>query len=99
MNRGIDNGKDLPSELLTVILYSLLHVSICAFFTCAKQEFYENVKKEEFKVPDSEGGGGLAETFFNPEKEGWLTKEGKVQKTSYGTMYMYLHACEIEDLK
>lgn len=27
-------------------------------------------------MPDSEGGGGLAETFFNPEKQGWLTKEG-----------------------
>ena len=38
------------------------------------QELYESVKKEQFKVPDGEKA--LAETFFNPEKQGWLTKEG-----------------------
>jgi cytohesin len=63
MNRGIDNGKDLPEDLLIA--------------------FYENVKKEEFKIPDSEGGGGLAETFFNPEKQGWLTKEGGKYKSKH----------------
>ena len=31
------------------------------------------MEKEEFKVPDGEGG--LAETFFNPERGGWLMKE------------------------
>ena len=45
------------------------------------QELYENVKKEEFKVPDGEGG--LAETFFNPEREGWLTKEGGKYKSKH----------------
>ena len=39
---------------------------------------YEDVKKEKFKVPGGAGGGGaLAETFFNPEKQGWLMKEGE----------------------
>ena len=38
------------------------------------QVLYESVKKEQFKVPDGEKA--LAETFFNPEKQGWLTKEG-----------------------
>ena len=37
--------------------------------------------KEEFKVPDGEGG--LAETFFNPEREGWLTKEGGKYKSKH----------------
>ena len=45
------------------------------------QETFESVKKEEFKVP--EGEGGLAETFFNPEREGWLTKEGGKYKSKH----------------
>jgi hypothetical protein len=45
------------------------------------QELFDNVKKEEFKVPDGEGG--LAETFFNPEREGWLTKEGGKYKSKH----------------
>lgn len=45
------------------------------------QSLYEDVKKEEFKVPDGEGG--LAETFFNPEREGWLTKEGGKYKSKH----------------
>ena len=45
------------------------------------QDLYEQVKKEEFKVPDGEGG--LAETFFNPEREGWLTKEGGRYKSKH----------------
>lgn len=42
---------------------------------------YESVKKEEFKVPGGEGD--LAETFFNPEREGWLTKEGGKYKSKH----------------
>ncbi|XP_065898377.1 cytohesin-1-like [Dysidea avara] len=60
MNRGIDNGSDLPPELLT--------------------EFFEDIRREQFKIP---GMGNLAETFFNPEKEGWLTKEGGKYKTKH----------------
>ena len=30
-----------------------------------------------------EGEGGLAETFFNPEREGWLTKEGGKYKSKH----------------
>jgi len=39
------------------------------------------VKREEFKVPGGEGN--LAETFFNPEREGWLTKEGGKYKSKH----------------
>jgi hypothetical protein len=49
--------------------------------TPALQELYESVKKEEFKIPDGEGG--LAETFFNPERGGWLTKEGGKYKSKH----------------
>ena len=39
------------------------------------------MKKEEFKIPD--GDSNLAETFFNPEREGWLTKEGGKYKSRH----------------
>ncbi len=45
------------------------------------QELFDSVKKEEFRVP--EGEGGLAETFFNPERGGWLTKEGGKYKSKH----------------
>ena len=129
MNRGLNNGGDLPPEFLTVSLTPhVLHTSaplsihVCPIVrtpfhsglssssqdTCnwykvvlltAKgvlistaisgvsksrgcvQELFENVKKEEFKIPD--GDSNLAETFFNPEREGWLTKEGGKYKSRH----------------
>ncbi|XP_065193807.1 cytohesin-1-like [Sycon ciliatum] len=60
-NRGINDGDDLPEELL--------------------RAFYEDIKKDEFKIPEDEGGSDLTHTFFNPDREGWLTKEGGKRKT------------------
>ena len=39
------------------------------------------VKREQFKVPGGEGN--LAETFFSPQREGWLTKEGGKYKSRH----------------
>ncbi|XP_070579908.1 cytohesin-1-like isoform X1 [Ptychodera flava] len=55
MNRGINDGGDLPRELL--------------------ESLYESIKKEPFKIPDDDGND-LTHTFFNPDKEGWLLKQG-----------------------
>lgn len=55
MNRGINDGGDLPPELLTSL--------------------YESIKKEPFKIPEDDGND-LMHTFFNPDKEGWLWKQG-----------------------
>lgn len=55
MNRGIDDGADLPRPLLLSI--------------------YESIKKEQFKIPEDDGND-LVHTFFNPDKEGWLWKQG-----------------------
>jgi cytohesin len=60
MNRGIDDGKDLPRDLLL--------------------ELYESIKRKAFEVPDQ---SQLAETFFNPEREGWLTKEGGKHRSKH----------------
>ncbi|KAK3592669.1 hypothetical protein CHS0354_015971 [Potamilus streckersoni] len=55
MNRGINDGGDLPEELLISL--------------------YESIKKEPFKIPEDDGND-LMHTFFNPDKEGWLWKQG-----------------------
>jgi len=55
MNRGINDGKDLPDDLLISL--------------------YESIKKEPFKIPEDDGND-LMHTFFNPDKEGWLWKQG-----------------------
>ncbi|KAK3092061.1 hypothetical protein FSP39_024824 [Pinctada imbricata] len=55
MNRGINDGGDLPAELLTSL--------------------YDSIKKEPFKIPEDDGND-LMHTFFNPDKEGWLWKQG-----------------------
>lgn len=55
LNRSINNGKDLPNELL--------------------ESLYESIKQEPFKIPE-ENGHDLMLTFFNPDREGWLWKQG-----------------------
>lgn len=60
---------------------------MCTFFV---QELFENVRKEEFKIPD--GDGNLAETFFNPEREGWLTKEGGKYKSKHKRWFILKEA-------
>jgi cytohesin len=59
MNRGIDQGKDLPPELLT--------------------DLFNSISASPFKLPEEEAG--LSYTFFNPERAGWLQKEGGQHKT------------------
>ncbi|XP_076329705.1 cytohesin-1-like isoform X1 [Tachypleus tridentatus] len=55
MNRGINNGQDLPRELIVSL--------------------YESIKQEPFKIPEDDGND-LMHTFFNPDREGWLWKQG-----------------------
>lgn len=59
-NRSINNGKDLPRELL--------------------ESLYESIKQEPFKIPE-EDGHDLMLTFFNPDREGWLWKQGNRYKS------------------
>ena len=59
LNRSINNGKDLPRELL--------------------ESLYESIKQEPFKIPE-EDGHDLMLTFFNPDREGWLWKQGSRYK-------------------
>jgi len=55
MNRGINDGENLPRDLLVSL--------------------YESIKTEPFKIPEDDGND-LMHTFFNPDKEGWLWKQG-----------------------
>ncbi|XP_076332362.1 cytohesin-1-like isoform X2 [Tachypleus tridentatus] len=56
MNRGINNGGDLPHELI--------------------MSLYDSIKQEPFKIPEDDGND-LMHTFFNPDREGWLWKQGR----------------------
>jgi len=38
---------------------------------------FESIKNEQFKIPEDDGND-ITRTFFNPDREGWLTKEGKI---------------------
>ncbi|UYV77458.1 CYTH1 [Cordylochernes scorpioides] len=55
MNKGINDGGDLPQELLVSL--------------------YNSIKQEPFKLPE-EDAIDLLYNFFNPDKEGWLWKQG-----------------------
>lgn len=59
LNRSINNGEDLPRQLL--------------------ESLYESIKQEPFKIPE-EDGNDLMLTFFNPDREGWLWKQGNRYK-------------------
>ena len=60
MNRGLNSGKDIPTDMLEMI--------------------YNNIKEQQFKIPE-ETYDDLMYTFFSPEKEGWLLKQGGKFKT------------------
>ena len=51
----------------------------CTNMRAAFQGLYANIEKEPFKFPEDEDG--LSFTFVNPERNGWLVKEG-IAKTS-----------------
>ncbi|XP_051571908.1 cytohesin-3-like isoform X2 [Myxocyprinus asiaticus] len=72
MNRGINNGGDLPNELL--------------------EKLYESIKNEPFKIPEDDGND-LTHTFFNPDREGWLLKEGGRIKTWKRRWFILTDSC------
>ncbi|MFH4975376.1 hypothetical protein AB6A40_002085 [Gnathostoma spinigerum] len=61
MYRGIDEGKDVPKELL--------------------ESIYESIRTEPFQFPSDEGNDSY-NTFFNPDREGWLLKQASSQLAS-----------------
>ncbi|KAG9263884.1 cytohesin-4 isoform X1 [Astyanax mexicanus] len=72
MNRSINNGGDLPSDLLT--------------------KLFESIKSEPFKIPGDDGND-LTHTFFNPDREGWLLKEGGRVKTWKRRWFILTDSC------
>ena len=43
-------------------------------------EIFNNIKNEEIAMPKNEDGNDISQAFFNPEREGWLTKQGGRRK-------------------
>ena len=62
---------------------------------------YNSIKEEPFKIPD-ETHDDLMFTFFSPDKEGWLVKQGGSWKNwkrrwfvlSDGCLYYFQHTAE-----
>merc|ERR1719427_1332896 len=48
---------------------------------------YDSIKKQQFKVPDEEIG---VSNFFNPDKEGWLMKQGGSRYKTWGRRWFIL---------
>ncbi|MCP9266040.1 CYH4 [Dirofilaria immitis] len=55
MYHGIDEGRDVPRELL--------------------ESIYESIRTEPFQFPTEDGE--FYNTFFNPDREGWLLKQAE----------------------
>ncbi|XP_074552690.1 cytohesin-4-like [Halichoeres trimaculatus] len=72
MNRAINSGEDLPTELLT--------------------KLYASIRSEPFKIPEDDGND-LTLTFFNPDREGWLLKNGGRVKTWKRRWFILTDSC------
>ena len=74
MNRDINDGKDLPPDLLRV----RLEVVDLGLFTItgplSLQGYFDAIRQSPFQYHDN--ADELAEVFFNPDHQGYLTKEG-----------------------
>ena len=73
---------DILIGALVVWSYYALYATIeCSVYdvsmvcVLSMQSIYESIKKEPFKFPEDDGND-LMHTFFNPDKEGWLWKQG-----------------------
>lgn len=84
MNRGINDGGDLPEDLLRVRLLSQMKCFSVIYWRQwthvesrfpSVQNLYDSIKNEPFKIPEDDGND-LTHTFFNPDREGWLLKLG-----------------------
>lgn len=97
MNRGINDGGDLPEDLLRVRRapkQPLVNVPFkMGFYRSLSQlllqNLYDSIKNEPFKIPEDDGND-LTHTFFNPDREGWLLKLGELDTanvdSSLGTL-------------
>lgn len=64
--------KDKPTHDTFVKLVNETEVKIERNMLCS---IFDNIKGEQFKYPEDDGND-LMHTFFNPDREGWLWKQG-----------------------
>ncbi|KAI1305204.1 Cytohesin-1 [Halotydeus destructor] len=53
---------------------------------------YESIKQEPFKIPEDDGND-LMHTFFNPDREGWLWKQGGRYKSWHRRWFILNDKC------
>lgn len=54
-------------------------------------QLYDSIKASPFKIPDDAENSSIA--FFNPERDGWLTKEGGAHKSWKKRWFTLIHNC------
>ena len=81
MNRGINDGGDLPRELLASLFDSIktepfkVNSSKMWLFIIFPIFMSFNSNSINYQIPEDDGND-LMHTFFNPDREGWLWKQG-----------------------
>lgn len=96
MNRGINDGGDLPEELLQVrarvwkgrgqaakLAQSGAHHGAPGQSRADSTSLYQNLYESIKNEPfkiPEDDGNDLTHTFFNPDREGWLLKLGECQQ-------------------
>ena len=74
---GITRSSVLQHDPFAAVVMKIKMVSFCLMNFCLLQSLFESIKNEQFKIPEDDGND-ITRTFFNPDREGWLTKEGKI---------------------
>jgi len=69
-NRGINQGEDLPFEMLSVFI----HVNFLLLRNYCFQHLYDAFRQNELQMDEGITYIDSAYTFFNPEREGVLWK-------------------------
>ena len=87
-------------EFHSFILGSIIFFSCFTWFICSLspscslhtlQSLYESIKRTPFRLPGDDAGDAL--TFINPERNGWLVKQGGGHKTWHRRWFTLCNNC------
>ncbi|KXJ21644.1 Cytohesin-1 [Exaiptasia diaphana] len=74
-------GLFTDTDTCYVLSFSIILLNTSLHNPSVKDKgLYESIKNEAFKIPEDDGND-ITQTFFNPDREGSLVKEGGLHKT------------------
>ena len=92
MNHEIDDGQNIPEALLRSLFDRLVlarHGMVAQIGIKSHYSRDSSILSTPFKIADDESGMSLA--FFNPERAGNLTKEGKYADVMIEVLNGWVH--------